>query len=130
MTDCLFCKIVAGEIPARQVYADDASIAFLDIAPWQDGHTLIIPRRHVVDVFAPGVMAELAPATAAVGELLLSGLEADGLNLLSNAGAVAGQEVFHAHLHVIPRYAASPGIQQMRGAATGDLDEVHSRLTA
>ena len=129
---CLFCSIVDGAIPARRIYHDDHAIAFLDINPWKRGHTLVIPRRHVLDVRDAGeTLAELAPAIAATSRLLTERLGADGLNLLSNAGAVAGQEVFHLHVHLVPRYAADPGLRALFDRdATVDLDEVHSALTA
>ena len=130
--DCLFCRIVAGEVPSRQVYADDAAIAFLDISPWHVGHTLVVPRRHVSDLLAgPGVLAEIAGAIDATSALLVDRLGADGLNLLSSAGATAGQEVFHLHVHLVPRYAHRPGLRElMTRKADIDLDEVHRRLTA
>ena len=130
--DCLFCRIVAGEVPSRQVYADDAAIAFLDISPWHVGHTLVVPRRHVSDLLAgPGVLAEIAGAIDATSALLVDRLGADGLNLLSSAGATAGQEVFHLHVHLVPRYAHRPGLRElMTREAAVDLDEVHRRLTA
>ena len=130
--DCLFCRIVAGEVPSRQVYADDAAIAFLDISPWHVGLTLVVPRRHVSDLLAgPGVLAEIAGAIDATSALLVDRLGADGLNLLSSAGATAGQEVFHLHVHLVPRYAHRPGLRElMTREADIDLDEVHRRQTA
>ncbi|MFV0428508.1 MAG: HIT family protein [Arachnia sp.] len=130
MAECLFCGIVAGEIPSKQVYADDDSIAFLDISPWQEGHTLVIPRRHVADVLSDDeVIVATAPAVVAVGNLVKRRLGASACNILSNAGADSGQEVFHAHVHVIPRYAERPGISHMRGTVTRDLETVHRLLT-
>ena len=129
---CLFCRIVAGEIPARQVYADDQAIAFLDINPWHPGHTLVIPRRHTEDLLSDAAaLAEIAPAVSRTAALLTERLGADGLNLLSNAGAVAGQEVFHLHLHLVPRYADRPGLSQLTVREPDiDSDEVYRRLTA
>lgn len=131
--DCLFCKIVAGEIPSKQVYADEHAIAFLDIAPFHRGHTLVVPRRHVDDVLAdPPALTEIAPAVEATSRLLVDRLEADGMNVFTSAGAVAGQEIFHLHVHLVPRYAAAPGLRglfQRDDAAAGDLDAVHARLT-
>lgn len=128
-TDCLFCLIAAGEIPSKQVYADDDVYAFLDISPWQKGHTLVIPRRHVTDALADGdVLAEVSGAVATVGNLLKERLGATACNILTNAGADSGQEVFHAHVHVIPRYADNPGIANLRGEIDEDLDDVHTRL--
>lgn len=110
MTDCLFCKIVAGEIPSTQVYADDAAVAFLDVAPLKAGHTLVVPRRHVVDALEDAdALASLAPAIKATGEILRERLGASGLNIVSNVGADAGQSVFHLHVHVVPRYADDAG---------------------
>ena len=128
--DCLFCRIVAGEIPARQVYADDAAIAFLDINPWHVGHTLVIPRRHVADLLAdPAGLTEIAPAVSATAALLTERLGADGINLLSSSGATAGQEVFHLHVHLVPRYPHRPGLRELMVREPGiDLDEVHRRL--
>lgn len=129
--ECLFCGIVAGEIPAMRVFEDDVAIAFLDINPWQEGHALVVPKCHVADVFAaPEALTEIGGAVYETAALLRDRLGADGANILSNAGAVAGQEVFHLHVHVIPRYAASPGIGAIKGNVTASLDEVHRRIIA
>lgn len=128
--DCLFCAIIAGDIPAKKIYEDDKAFAFLDINPWQRGHSLVIPKRHVVDVLEDDeALAEIAPAIATVGRLLKQSLNAQACNVLSNAGAVAGQEVFHAHVHVIPRYAEAPGLEAMRAGAEKDLDQVWAAIT-
>ncbi|GAB3713422.1 HIT family protein [Mariniluteicoccus flavus] len=131
--DCLFCSIVAGDIPSKQVYADDHAVAFLDIAPFHRGHTLVIPRRHVDDVLAdPPALTEVAPAIEATSRLLVERLDADGMNVFSSAGKVAGQEVFHLHVHLVPRYAKAPGLRglfQRDEAAADDLDAVHALLT-
>lgn len=128
--DCLFCRIVAGEIPAKKVYEDEVAFAFLDISPWQEGHTLVIPKRHVADVLADDeVLAEIAPAVAKVGRLLKERLEADACNVVSNAGPASGQEVFHAHVHVIPRWDENPGIANLRTEVTEDLDVVWGKVS-
>ena len=130
MSDCLFCRIVEGEIPSKRIYEDETAVAFLDINPWQQGHALVIPRRHVKDVLEdPAALAEIAPAIGTVGDLLKERLGATACNILSNAGADSGQEVFHLHVHVLPRYADNPGISNMRGPISDDLDHVHSRIT-
>ena len=134
MSDCLFCMIAAGEVPSRRVYEDETAIAFLDISPFHRGHTLIIPRRHVDDgTTDPASWAEVAPAIVAVSTLLKEKLAADGVNILSNAGKVSGQEIFHFHIHVIPRYADHPGMSaltQRDPSAGDDLDAVHALLTS
>ena len=131
---CLFCRIAAGEIPSRQVYADEHAVAFLDIAPWQRGHSLVVPRRHVPDLLtgAPA-LAEIAPAVDTVSRLLVDRLGADGFNLVSSAGAVAGQVVFHLHVHLVPRYAAAPGLARLvepTGPSDAELDAVLAQITA
>ncbi len=128
--ECLFCGIIAGEIPAKQVYADEHAVAFLDINPWHVGHTLVVPRRHVDDLLAePEALTEIAPAISAVSRLLVDKLAADGLNLLSSSGATAGQEVFHLHVHLVPRYAHRPGLRELMVKEQGiDLDRVHRQI--
>ena len=127
---CLFCRIVAGEIPSRQVYADDAAVAFLDLEPLKTGHTLVVPREHVPDALSgASVLAAIAPAIAATGRLLMDKLGATGLNVVSNVGADAGQSVFHLHVHLVPRYADDAGMSTLlvRTADT-DLDAVAARI--
>jgi len=127
---CLFCAIVAGDIPSRQVYADEHSIAFLDIAPWHVGHTLVVPRRHVDDLLGePEALTEIAPAISATSRLLVDRLAADGLNLVSSTGVAAGQEVFHFHVHLVPRFAHRPGLRELFvHEANVNLDRVHRQI--
>ncbi|MDR1431150.1 MAG: HIT family protein [Propionibacteriaceae bacterium] len=128
---CLFCQIAAGEIPSNQVYADDKAVAFLDINPWHPGHALVIPRRHVADLLAdPEALAEIAPAISATAKLLAGKLGAHGVNILSNAGAVAGQEVFHLHVHVVPRYESDPGLRALvKPDSDIDVAEIYWKIT-
>ena len=128
--DCLFCAIIAGDIPSKQVYSDDVAVAFLDINPWHRGHTLVVPRRHVSDVLTePSALGEIADSVTATGALLTQKLGCDGLNVLINSGAVAGQEVFHLHVHLIPRYADAPGMAGLIERDTNiDLDAVYRQL--
>ena len=131
---CIFCLIVSGAIPSRQIYEDEHALAFLDIAAWHRGHSLVIPKRHVADLVTGGPsLPEIAPAVDAVARMLMLRLAADGVNLLSSAGEVAGQEVFHMHVHVVPRYADEPGlgILVQRGAAPdGELESVFRQIQA
>ena len=131
---CIFCKIIAGELPSRRIYEDDHAVAFLDIAAWHRGHSLVVPRRHLPDLISgPASLAEIAPAVDAVARLLMHRLAADGINLLSSAGEIAGQEVFHMHMHVVPRYADEPGLPLLvnRGVAPdGELDSVYRQIQA
>ncbi len=133
MTTCLFCRIVSGDIPSRQVYADDHAVAFLDIAPWHRGHTLVVPRRHVSTLADdPSVLADCQPAIEHLVGTLTSRLGADGMNVLVNVGEVAGQEVFHVHVHLVPRYGSLPGLPGLaqRDASADDLDEVLAQVLA
>lgn len=108
--DCLFCKIVAGEIPASIVAEDDRTVAFMDIAPATRGHLLVVPRAHSTDlhdaveadVVAVHLMARQMAARVA------QRLGADGVNILQSNGPAAWQTVFHLHVHVIPRYDGDP----------------------
>lgn len=132
--NCIFCKIVIGEIPSRRVFEDQAAVAFLDVSPWSLGHTLVVPKTHVADLLTdPPQLAAIAPAIDATARLLTRRLDADGLNLLSSAGSVAGQEVFHLHVHLVPRYLSKPGLANLIGpdpGAAADLPGLHARLTS
>jgi histidine triad (HIT) family protein len=108
--DCIFCKIVAGDLPARIVEEDERTLAFMDIAPATRGHVLVIPRAHSADLLsvAPEDLSAVALAAQRVAQSVKERLGADGVNLLSSCGAVAWQTVFHFHVHVIPRYDGDP----------------------
>lgn len=131
--DCIFCRIIAGGVRSRRVYEDDHAYAFLDLGAWHRGHTLVVPKRHVRNLLdGPPAMAEIGNAVDAVSRLLVERLHADGLNLVSSSGAVAGQEVFHLHLHLVPRYAAEPGLPKLFSAgpvSDDELDAVHDQIT-
>jgi histidine triad (HIT) family protein len=132
--NCLFCKIISGELPSRRIYEDDRSVAFLDIGAWHRGHALVVPKRHVPDLITgPGTLPEIAPAIDAVARLLMDRLAADGINVLSSTGEAAGQEVFHLHVHLVPRYADEPGLSRLVNAgdmSDGELDSVHRQIQA
>lgn len=104
--DCIFCAIVSGSAPAEVVHETETTLAFLDIAPFGRGHTLVIPKGHTEDLWSMSVDAarEVMAAGHEVASLLRDGLEPDGINLLQATRASAFQTVFHMHLHVIPRW--------------------------
>ena len=108
--DCLFCKIVDGEIPAARVREDERTIAFMDINPATRGHLLVIPREHSTDLTEVSAedLAACAAAAQALAVQVKEKLDADGVNLLNSCGRAAWQTVFHFHIHVIPRYANDP----------------------
>lgn len=106
MSDCVFCKIVAGEIPAHKIYEDDLVIGFLDIAHFTKGHTLILPKSHYVDLLdtPDEVVAKIAVLAKDLATNYKPTLKADGFTVKQNNGTVAGQEVMHYHVHLIPHY--------------------------
>ncbi len=106
MTDCIFCRIVAGEVPCCRVYEDEQTLAFLDIAPLVEGHTLVIPKRHL-DPFTAASERELTSCMRTVQRIMQAQRavwQADGVNLHQANGAAAGQVVPHLHFHVVPRF--------------------------
>lgn len=109
MNDCVFCKIIAGEIPSHKVYEDDVVVAMLDIAHWTEGHTLILPKTHYASMLE--IPDELLAKIAVLAKDLALNykplLGADGFNVVNNTNAAAGQEVMHYHMHLIPRYEDS-----------------------
>ena len=123
--DCLFCKIVAGELPATIVAEDERTIAFMDINPATRGHALVIPRAHTPDVHAidPEDLEAVAVAAQRLATRVRDRLGADGVNLLNSSGAAAWQTVFHFHVHVIPRYDGDP-LRLPWVPAEGDMDEI------
>jgi histidine triad (HIT) family protein len=110
MTDCLFCKIVAGEIPAQIVHEDQRTIAFMDIAPATRGHVLVVPRTHTDDLLTadPRDVAACATVVQELARRAYEDLGAAGVNVMQSSGAAAWQSVFHLHFHVIPRYPEDP----------------------
>lgn len=108
--DCIFCKIVAGDLPATIVDEDERTLAFMDIAPATRGHVLVIPRVHSSDLLSVAAedLSAVGLAAQRVAQSVKEHLGADGVNLLNSCGAAAWQTVFHFHLHVIPRYDGDP----------------------
>ena len=104
--DCLFCKIIKGEIPSKKIYEDKDVVAFLDIAPLADGHTVIIPVNHYENLldFPENEMEKFFSVVKQLSGTLKSKLNADGFNILQNNYKAAGQIVFHMHYHIIPRW--------------------------
>lgn len=109
--DCLFCKIISGEIPSKQVYEDDAVYAFLDIYPASEGHTLVAPRKHFSSFTDMGAedVARLFEAARKITAAVEKAFSAEGSNVGVNNGEVAGQEVPHVHVHIIPRKKGDGG---------------------
>jgi len=134
--DCIFCKIVAGELPSHNIQEDEHTIAFMDINPWTRGHALVIPREHYADIrdIPEDPLAQVASASKRLAGRAVDKLDADGVNLLNSTGRAAWQTVFHFHVHVVPRYADDldrDGLQLPWIPTPGDPDailDVASRL--
>jgi histidine triad (HIT) family protein len=111
MSDCIFCKIVNGEIPAAKVFENEHVLAFLDITQVTKGHTLVIPKVHKENLFelTPEIARDLFEVVPAIANALKKEFNPIGLNTLNNNGEQAGQSVFHYHMHLLPRYGKGDG---------------------
>jgi histidine triad (HIT) family protein len=120
--DCIFCKIVHGEMPSAKVYEDDQVYAFLDISQVTKGHTLVIPKKHVKDVYdmSPETAGELFARVPKIVYAIKKTFEPQGINLLNNNEPAAGQVVFHSHIHIIPRYGENDGFSYKGESHTDD----------
>ena len=105
--DCIFCKIVSGEIPCKKIYEDEFVLVFLDIAPVSDGHSIVIPKKHYEKVQQSDetMLFRFMVAIGKVGDHIAQAVGAEGFNILCNNGRCAGQIVDHVHFHIIPRKA-------------------------
>jgi histidine triad (HIT) family protein len=103
--DCIFCKMVRGQIPVTKIYEDESVLAFLDIAPLSDGHTLVIPKQHFAQAHdCPGeILGKVASGLGKVAKAVVTGMNVDGYNILCNNGRAASQLVEHLHFHIVPR---------------------------
>lgn len=133
-TSCVFCRIVAGEIPSSVVFSDESCHAFLDIGPLAEGHLLVVPRNHYacLSEMPAEEAAGLAGHLPRLGRALRAATGAEGYNLLCNEGRVSGQEVMHVHVHLIPRKKGD-GLGYRWNAGTyppGRMDDVQGRMKA
>lgn len=125
MSDCIFCKIVSGDIPSNKVFEDDDFIAFLDIFPAGRGHTLVIPKAHHVDIHSipAELYGELAVTAKAIADLLHAKLGSEGTTIMQMNREAGWQSVFHAHMHVIPRWNGD-SLHKPWDIAPGNTDEL------
>ena len=123
--DCIFCKIIAGDIPSFKLYEDDATFAFMDINPANEGHALVIPKQHAADLYA--VSAEAITATVVTAQKIAAAIERtvkpQGLNLLQCNGPAAAQSVLHFHVHVLPRFD-NDELKLNWGLEPGDMEAI------
>jgi histidine triad (HIT) family protein len=125
--DCIFCAIIAGEIPAATVYEDEHVFAFMDIAPANPGHTLVIPKQHYRNIFDMPIEVgtKIMQAAIPIANAIRDALNPDGLNLFQSNEAAGFQTVFHFHLHLIPRWEDDPLRLPWR-PSEGDLEEINN----
>ncbi|MFH1402322.1 MAG: HIT domain-containing protein [Patescibacteria group bacterium] len=128
MNDCLFCKIVAGEIPVVKVYEDKEFLAFLNATPVGKGHTLVIPKTHSRNILETDdkTLQKLIIIVKKLSNKIKKGLNADGVNIIINNELSAGQIIFHTHIHIIPRFAGD-GLKHWAGKK---LQETETKIIA
>ncbi|KSW12051.1 diadenosine tetraphosphate hydrolase [Pyrodictium occultum] len=104
--DCVFCKIIRGELPSAKVYEDENVVAFLDIYPINPGHTLVVPKRHVerLEQLSDEEAAALIRVVKKLAPRIVEAVGAQGYNVVANNGRAAGQVIFHVHFHIVPRF--------------------------
>lgn len=131
VADCIFCKIISGEIPAHKVYEDAETFAFLDIKPVQPGHALVVPKDHFENIYT--VPAELWARMHLVAQklslIVREAVNADGINIHINNEVAAGQEVMHSHIHIIPRHN-DDGLEHWHGKVTdqAELEKIREKM--
>jgi histidine triad (HIT) family protein len=107
MPDCLFCKIITGEIPCQKIYEDEDTLAFLDIRPGNPGHTLVIPKIHTLNLLEISCedVVKIMNVIKKIAPIIIKTVGAFDFNIIVNVGKEAGQSVFHTHFHILPRFA-------------------------
>lgn len=130
MDNCIFCKIIAGEIPSTKIYEDDNILAFLDITQTTKGHTLVVPKKHYANLLAmdSDSSAQLFAKIPSLAKQIVNNLGAKGMNLLQNNEELAGQTVFHTHVHLIPRYSEDDGFVAHFTAHDYDLQAIANQI--
>lgn len=124
---CIFCQIISGDIPAFTIYEDEYVKAFLDISQTTKGHTLVVPKIHsttMLEIADETIDRALFRAVRKVAHTLEQTLKCGGFNIVSNVHELAGQTVFHTHVHIIPRYGANDGFQQLYTVNEPDFEEL------
>ena len=132
-TDCIFCKIIVGDIPSKKIYEDDQHIAFLDIFPASRGHSLVIPKQHFADIHSmpAEVYGGIAMVAKKVADLLQRKLHSEGTTIFQMNKEAGWQTVFHAHMHVVPRWS-NDGLHKpwdIAPADSGELEALRTLLT-
>jgi len=132
MRNCIFCKIIRGEMPSSRVFENEKILAFLDINPVSKGHTLVIPKTHYAGFseIPADILAEMGKALQKIGQAAKTHLGSDGFNVLLNNGRAAGQLIDHAHFHLVPRSLGDGvmGWPKARPYPAGEAERVRSKL--
>ncbi|UOQ43504.1 HIT family protein [Halobacillus salinarum] len=133
--DCIFCKIINGEIPSSKVYEDEDVYAFLDISQVTKGHTLIVPKEHTKDIYntSPQIAEKLFSRVPRIAQAIKQTYQPIGMNILNNNEEPAGQSVFHLHIHLLPRYGEGDGFKAKWNVntdeyTTDDLQEIAENI--
>jgi histidine triad (HIT) family protein len=133
--ECVFCAIIAGDADASIVYRDDATTAFMDLRAFHPGHTLVVPNEHIPDIFAldDATGAAVMATAVRVARAVRAAFAPDGINIMQSNGEAAGQEVFHLHVHVLPRHSGDGLLSYRRGSGARpriELDAHAARIRA
>ncbi len=130
--DCVFCRIVRKEAPATTIYEDDEVLVFLDIRPLNEGHTLVIPKKHYEAVYdmPEDLVSHIYKLVKQMAVAVKAATEADGITIIQQNGHAAGQEIFHMHVHVVPRYAGQklPHFHDLPNASREKLEQAAERI--
>jgi histidine triad (HIT) family protein len=129
---CVFCRIVRGQAPASIIYEDDAVMAFLDIRPLYTGHTLVIPKQHYVDIFdiPDTLLSQVYIVAKHISPAIKAATQADGISIIQQNGKAAGQDIFHLHVHVVPRFEGQkmPRFSELKEVERAQLDEMAKKV--
>ena len=129
---CIFCRIVSKQAPASIIYENTSVMAFLDIRPLHIGHTLLIPKDHYADIFdiSESLLGEIHAVSKRVSLAIRKAMDADGISIIQQNGKAAGQDIFHLHVHIVPRYEGKklPGLSDLKEASRVDLDSTAERI--
>ena len=129
---CIFCKIVRRQAPASIVYEDDAVMAFLDIRPLNKAHTLVIPKNHYVDIFdiPEDQLSKIHSVTKQISEAVKKATNSDGISIIQQNGKAAGQDIFHIHVHVVPRFEGQklPSFSNLQEVERAKLDDMAKKI--
>ena len=129
---CIFCKIVHKQIPASIIYEGEAALAFLDIRPLNLGHALVIPKSHFVDIFdSPSItLSKVHAAAKIVSTAIKKATNCDGISIIQQNGKAAGQDIFHLHVHEVPRYEGQkmPSFSELKEVERSKLDDMAKKI--